>query len=255
MLINEFSQNLIVGVLIGTISGLVGSFVILRRMALVGDAMSHIALPGIAAALALSLDPFWGALVFLLIAGVAVWWLEGKTKLPAEAIVGILFTASLAIGILAIPDAEVLESLFGQFRTLSLTEFFVLPAAAIFVAAAIVLIFRQLILYSLSHELASLSKKIKYFNLIFFLVFALVVAMGIKLVGTLLMGALTIIPASIARNLSGGIVSYALLSAVLGGIISLGGVLISWQFGILPGPTTILLGIVFFGVSFFIRKI
>ena len=68
-------QYLIVALVIGIASGLVGSFVILRRMALVGDALSHVALPGIALALFWQVDPFWGAFFFLILAAVLVWWL------------------------------------------------------------------------------------------------------------------------------------------------------------------------------------
>jgi ABC-type Mn2+/Zn2+ transport system permease subunit len=111
---------LVIAIMIGASSGAVGSFVLLRRMALVGDALSHVALPGIALALAYRVDPFWGVLSFLLPAALLVWWLEGKTHLHTETLVGLLFTTSLAVGILTIPEIEIIESLFGGFATLSL---------------------------------------------------------------------------------------------------------------------------------------
>src|SRR5499427_6273495 len=104
---------------IGIASGGIGSFIILKRMALVGDALSHVALPGIAVALFYAIDPFWGVLVFLLAAAVIVWWLEGHTTLPGDALVGLLFTTSLAIGVLTIPNEEIIHSLFGEFSALS----------------------------------------------------------------------------------------------------------------------------------------
>ena len=89
----------------------IGAFIILKRMALVGDALSHVALPGIALALFYAVDPFWGVLIFLLAAAVIVWWLEGRTTLPGDALVGLLFTTSLAVGVLAIPNREIIHSL------------------------------------------------------------------------------------------------------------------------------------------------
>src|SRR5882724_2922653 len=83
---------------LGIASGGIGTFIILKRMALVGDALSHVALPGIALALFYAVDPFWGVLIFLLAAAVIVWWLEGRTALPGDALVGLLFTTSLAVG-------------------------------------------------------------------------------------------------------------------------------------------------------------
>src|SRR5580698_6996542 len=114
-------------------SGSVGPFILLRRMALVGDALSHVALPGIALALIYRLDPFYGVIVFLIGTAFLVFWLEGRSRVPPDAIVGLLFTASLAIGILIIPNSDVIESLFGAFPTLSF------PLLAAILVTAVVL--------------------------------------------------------------------------------------------------------------------
>ena len=91
-------------------------------------------------------------------------------------------------------------------------------------------------------------------QLILLLIFAAVVALGIKLVGTLLMGALTIIPASIAKNISASAQSYVAASAILGGLIAGIGAFVSAQFSWLPGPTIILFGIGVFAISLFWTK-
>ena len=108
-----------IALFVGLASGSVGPFILLRRMALVGDALSHVALPGIALALMYHLDPFYGVVVFLIAAAFVIFWLEGRSSVPPDAIVGLLFTASLAVGILMIPNEDVIESLFGAFPTLS----------------------------------------------------------------------------------------------------------------------------------------
>ena len=141
----NFYQPYIIALIVGITSGFVGSFIILKRMALVGDALSHVALPGIALALVYSIDPFWGVLVFLLSAAVLVWWLEGKTKLPTDAVIGLLFTASLAIGILLIPDTEILESLFGEFPRLSVIEFWFFIGSALFLTFLLLKFFQKII--------------------------------------------------------------------------------------------------------------
>jgi len=81
------------------------------------------------------------------------------------------------------------------------------------------------------------------------MLFALIVALGIKLVGTLLMGALTIIPASIAKNIAKSIKAYLIASTLLGGIISVTGLCIAHMFSFLPGPSIILLGVGVFLLS------
>lgn len=242
---------------IGVSSGIIGAFIILRRMALVGDAMSHVALPGIALMLAYEIDPFWGVLIFLLAAAVIVWWLEKTTKLYSEALIGVLFTLSLAVGILTIPDHEVLESLFGGFSPLSPLVLGVVLTAGILLTAFTVFLTRPFLFAIVSPELAAAEnkKRTSWFELLLFLMLSFAVALGIKLVGTILMGALTIIPASIAKNVSQSMASYVTISSVLGGLIALGGVIIASQLSFAPGPIVIILGVALFVCSiFFVRK-
>lgn len=244
-----FSQSFIIAFAVGLASGSIGAFVVLRRMALVGDALSHVALPGIALAFVYGIDPFWGVVVSLIGAAFLIFWLETKTRLSSETLVGLLFTASLAVGILLIPDEEIVHSLFGGFP---LMPAYLLALVIMSAGAAIALIFfftRKFAFRAVSSELAEASGVKRGYNLFFFLIFALVVALGIKLVGTLLMGALTIIPAAIARNITRGMKPYIILSALLGATIATLGVLLAYSFDTLPGPTIVLLGIGIFIVS------
>lgn len=247
-------QPFAIALVVGVSSGAVGSFIILKRMALVGDALSHVALPGIALALLYGVDPFWGVLVFLAGAAVIIWRLEQWTTLPTDAIVGILFTTSLALGILFIPDAEILEALFGAFPQFSLPMFGAVIGAAVLCCTVIFLYAKRFLFAIASPELARLKDRQSYGGLILILLFSFVVALGIKLVGTLLMGALTIIPASIAKNISRSMKGYIVLSAVLGGVIAFLGALLAEQYGFLPGPTIILIGTAFFLISLVFRK-
>lgn len=247
-------QPLLIAFSVGAASGAIGSFVILRRMALVGDAMSHIALPGIALALSLSVDPFWGVVVFLIGAAFLIWWLEGKTTLYSDAIVGLLFVTSLALGVLFIPDAELLESLFGEPPVFSQLVLFLVVLAS---AAAVLLVFfftKKFLFAILAPELAKIGDRKRLGHLLLLCIFSFSVALGIKLVGTLLMGALTVIPAAIAKNISRSTASYILSSTILGGLISVGGVLFAFRVGFLPGPTIILIGVGIFLVSLIFTK-
>lgn len=244
-------QSLLIALAVGVASGSIGAFVILKRMALVGDALSHVALPGIALALAYHIDPFWGVMGTLIGAAFLVFSLETRTKLPSEALVGLLFTASLAIGILAIPDTEILESLFGEFPTLPTPLLWIIIFASLAMTTLTILFTRRFVFRIVSSELAEVHGIKQSHNLFFLIAFAVVVALGIKLVGTLLMGALTIIPASIAKNVTKNMKSYILLSAFLGAAISAAGVFIAYFFNILPGPAIILFGISIFIVSLY----
>lgn len=244
-----------IALLVGIASGSVGPFILLRRMALVGDALSHVALPGIALALIYHLDPFYGVVVFLIGATFLIFWLEQKSRVPPDAIVGLLFTASLAIGILMIPNGEIVESLFGAFPVLSLPFLLGILAAAGVLTVLCFVLTKSFLFRIVSPDLAKVYGWGRNYELALLLIFALIVALGIKLVGTLLMGALTIIPASIAKDLSRSMRWNVILSAVLGGAVSVAGVWIAGTFRFLPGPTIVLLGAAVFLLSLpFARK-
>ncbi len=242
-------QSLAVALVVGAASGSIGAFIVLKRMALVGDALSHVALPGIALALAYGIDPFWGVIVFLVAAAFIVWWLEGKTYLPTDALVGLLFTASLAVGILTIPDREILESLFGAFPAFSPLVFALVIGTASVVTGLSFLFARKFLFTVTSPDLAKVYGVGEYYTLFLLLIFVFIVALGIKLVGTLLMGALTIIPAAIAKNVSRSMRGYMVSAAVLGGGVAVLGVGVAERIQLLPGPTIILIGTALFLAS------
>ena len=238
-----------IALLVGIASGSVGPFIILKRMALVGDALSHVALPGIALALMYRVDAFYGVIVFLIGAALLIFWLEGRSRVPPDAIVGLLFTASLAIGILMIPNREVIESLFGAFPTLSLPLLSAILIAAGLLSTLCFLLAKRFLFLIVSPDLAQVHGLGRGYDLALLLIFALIVALGIKLAGTLLMGALTIIPASIAKNLAHSMRPYIILSAILGGAISATGVWLAESFQFLPGPAIVLLGVAIFALT------
>ncbi|HWE50687.1 MAG TPA: metal ABC transporter permease [Bryobacteraceae bacterium] len=243
-----------IALLVGIASGSVGPFILLRRMALVGDALSHVALPGIALAILYGLDPFYGVVAFLIAAAFLIFWLEGRSRIPPDAIVGLLFTASLAVGILMIPNGEVIESLFGAFPVLSLPFLLVILVSSAVLATLCFVLARRFVFLIVSPDLAKVNGIGRKYDLVLLLIFSLIVALGIKLVGTLLMGALTIIPAAIARNVSRSMRAYLIISALLGGVVAVGGMWMADSLRLLPGPSIILFGVGAFVASLAIRR-
>ena len=248
-------HTLIVGSLIGIAGGVLGSFALLRRMALVGDALSHVALPGLALGILFHFNPFIGATALLLFGTTLIWVIEHQTKLPVDTLVGVMFVVALAIGILLTPETELLEALFGNIKTVSLHNFWFASLLSIAMSAALLLLSKKLTLALISPELAkSVNLRPHLLEFIFLSIFALVVAIGIKLMGVLLLGALIIIPAAIARNISSSMRMYVGLSALLGVVGAVVGILLSSLFGFAPGPAFVLfLGTLFF-ISIFFKK-
>jgi len=247
--------QIISAIFIGLAAGYVGSFMILRRMALVGDALSHVALPGLAIALLLNINPFIGAFATLFIGIVSVWLIENKTELPTESLVGLFFTFSLAIGFLITPQSELLEALFGDISKISAVDAYLAVILSVILIVAMYLISKGFILSTISPDLAKASGvKVSRLNFIFLLLVATAVALGIKAVGSLLMGALVIIPAITSKNITSSLRGYTVLSSLIGLISLLGGMIIASKFHLSPGPVVILASSAVFLVSLLFTK-
>lgn len=253
---NQFLIIFASGVFTALAASFLGAFVIVKRMALVGDVLSHVALPGIGLALIFNYDPILGAAVFLLAAAFGTWFIEKKTDLPPEAIIGTFFTATLALGVILVPREELLESLFGNLFAITAPEAVLIIIASIVIFALTLFVARRLALGIVASDLAqSIGMKPDLSYLVFLLLFASSVALGIKLIGSVLMGALTILPAVSARNFSWSLKSFLSFSVILGVIMTAAGILLAGYFGFPPGPAVILTGIVFFVISLIFKRI
>lgn len=252
---DSFLLQICVGILIGLSAGYVGSFMVLRRMALVGDALSHVALPGIAAALLWQINPFIGAFGALFVAIIAIWSIEKKTELPSETLVGIFFTLSLAIGLLLTPEPELLEALFGDITQIGITDLWLTAVSAVAIVIIMGMITKKMIIGIISKELAqSMGISVNKVNLVFLLMVAVVVALGLKVAGTLLMGSLVIIPAAAAKNISSHLVKYTVLSSLFGALSAGIGIIAARYLSLNPGPIVVLAGGIIFLATLVFKK-
>ncbi len=248
--------SVVTAVFVGLSAGYLGSLMVLEKMALVGDALSHVALPGLAIGILFNFDPLIGAFAFLFLSAIIIWHLQRVTKISFEALVGAMFTFALATGILLIgDDLEALEeALFGDITQVTAIH---VGAAVIISIGAILLtrvLYKKVVLAMISEDLA-ISKGINVAktNLLYLFLVSLVVAIGIQIVGTLLVGFLVIVPAIAARNLSTNMRRYAVLSAVFGLVAAVSGVLLASYFGQPPGPVVVFTGITIFAVTVFVN--
>lgn len=243
-------MSLLIAVFVGISAGYLGSLMVLEKMALVGDALSHVALPGLALGILFNFPLFLGAFAFLFAAAVVVWYVGRVTKLSYESIVGAMFTFALAIGILIVPKTELLEALFGDITKVTLLDTIIAIVIAIIAMLLTKTIYKKLVLGMISEDLA-ISKGIKVArtNLLYLLLVSLIVAVGIKIVGTLLVGFLVIVPAAAAKNLSSDLLRYSVLSAIFGAISSFSGVLSSSYLNLQSGPLVVISGIIIFAAT------
>jgi ABC-type Mn2+/Zn2+ transport system permease subunit len=244
--------SLILSIFVGIAAGYLGSLMVLEKMALVGDALSHVALPGLAIGYTLQFDPFYGAFAFLFASAIIIWQIQRVTKISFEALVGAMFTLALAIGILIYGEnLDALEAaFFGDISKVTMIS--AVAAIGVCVATVVItkLIYNKLVLAMISEDLAiAKGIKVAQINLLYLFLVSIVVAISIQIVGTLLVGFLVIVPAIAAKTLSTHMKRYSLLSAVFGAISGFAGVLIWSLFGFglpFPGPMVVFVGIAIF---------
>ncbi len=247
--------SLIVGLFVGASAAYLGSIMVLRRLALVGDALTHVALPGMGIALVYEINPFWGAFAALFFGILVIWQIEKVTTIPTEAIVGIIFSLSLAVGILVTPEPELLEALFGDISNVQFLDGLLALVFSALVFLAMYFIKEKLMLSTISPDFAK-SQKINtgLLDLSFLLLIAVVVALGVKVVGTLLMGSLVVIPAVASKNVAQNFRSYGLISALFGIVSAVLGIYLSALLDLPPGPMVVLASGTIFLISLFFKR-
>ena len=248
--------SLVTAVFVGVSAGYLGSLMVLEKMALVGDALSHVALPGLAIGVLFNFDPLVGAFAFLFASAVIIWQIQRVTKISFEALVGAMFTFALALGILLMGnDLETLEeALFGDITQVTVYHMGAAVAISIIAVFLTKLIYKKLVLAMISEDLA-IAKGINVAktNLLYLFLVSLVVAIGIQIVGTLLVGFLVIVPAIAAKNLSGNMRKYSIYSAVFGSASAVPGILLANYLSLPPGPLVVVVGITIFAATVLIN--
>jgi zinc transport system permease protein len=205
-------------------AGVVGCFALMRRMTLAADAMSHVALPGIGLALVFHLNPVIGGVATLLVGAVLIWGLERRTGIPTETVVGVVFSAALALGSLLASGEELIDALLGKPAAIRPLELVLGLLAPLGVVLFLTRARHRLLITLVSPELArTVGINVPRLNLAFLVAFAVTVALGLRYLGVLLMGSLIIIPAATAKHLARNVramftvaVGVAVLSTLVG---------------------------------------
>lgn len=243
----SLSFSLLSGMFIGGAAGYLGSLMLSRRMALVAGPLGHLTLPGIALALLWGYDVSLGAFPFVILGVFLIWLLEMRTKLPMEALTALVFSSGVAITFLFLPIEQAETALVGDISTAGLAD----TALAVFTSVAIILAVKhaypKLVLGNISEELAAAEGvDLKRYNLLYLFLIAVIVSLGVKMVGGLLTAALVAIPPSAARNVGKNLRQYTVGSAFIGIASAVIGIVLFRLTGFPAGPLIILVSAVIF---------
>jgi len=252
---NQFLLSLIVGICVGGAAGFLGSLMLGRRMALVAGPLGHLTLPGIALALMYGFDVSLGAFPFVIFGIVLIWLFEMRTKLPMEALTAVVFASGVAIAFLLLPIKQAETALVGDITKVSFPEAAVSVILILLLFFVVKKVYSKIVLINISEELAKSEKvDIRKYNLIYLGSIAIIVALGVKMVGGLLTAALVAIPASSARNLSRNLAQYSFGAMIIGIISSSLGILLYKITGFPAGPLIILASTFIFLISMAFKR-
>lgn len=254
---NFLQSALMASIMVGIMSGIIGSFIILRGMSLMGDAISHSVLPGVAVAYMLGINMLWGAATFGVIAALLIGFVSTHSKLKNDTAIGIVFSAFFALGFILISMAESSTNLhhilFGNVLAVSDSDLVTTVIILAIVILFVVLFFKELQITSFDEIFArvyGLKTYLIQYGLM--IVLTLVTVTALQTVGIILIVAMLITPAAIAFLWTNKLSTMLALASAFGTVSSVVGLYLSYTFNWASGPAIVLVAAIIFLVSFFI---
>ena len=254
----HFLQNsLVTAVVIGIVSGAVGCFIILRGMSLMGDAISHAVLPGVAISYILGINFFIGAIAFGLLSSLIITYIKNNSLIKGDTAIGITFSSFLALGIILIGVAnsstDLFHILFGNILAVQDIDKWLTIGVSIFVLIVIALFFKQLLITSFDPLMAkAIGMKVNFYHYLLMVLLTLVSVTAMQSVGTILIVAMLITPAATAYLYTNSLKKMLILSSSIGAISSVLGLFIGYTFNIAAGSSIVITSAIIFSVSFLI---
>lgn len=242
----EFLQRaLIVAVLTGIISGVIGTLIMLRGLSMLGDAISHSVVPGVAMAYILGFNFFYGAVITGLLSALGIGYIQQKTRVKQDAAIAIILSAFFALGIILISTAasaiDLTKILFGNILAVKTEDMWISLVVGVIVLAVVALLYKEFIVSSFDPDTAEVygfrTKALQYLMLG---LLTLVTVASMQTVGVVLVIALLITPAATAYLLAKRVSQIMLLAATIGALSSLIGLVLSFALNYPSGPVIVL---------------
>jgi len=256
-----FMQRAIVGgIILGLILAFMGVFVVLRHMAFFGDGIAHASLAGIAIGVLAATNPIIIAIVYSVIIAIIIFYLERKTQLSSDVVIGIMFTASMALGVILISlktgyQPELISYLFGNILSIQISELIVMIVFGVIVIAYLLIFYKQIAFIAFDEEGAKVNGiNTHVLTLILYIALAVAIVLGVKILGIILVSALLIIPASIAKLVSKSFRNLIITGIGFSELIVLGGMGVSYYLDLPTGAVIILFGALIFFLVLLVQK-
>lgn len=239
-------KALAVAVMSSIVCGVVGTFVVLRGMAFVGDAVAHAVFPGLAVAFVVSGNLVLGGTIAGVLTAVLVAVFAQNRRLKEDSIIGVFFVAAFALGIVIISQApgyagSLQQFLFGSITGIPDSDVFVVAGTGVLVLTVLFLFHKEFVTISLDRESArAMGVGVFWLDLVLYVLVTLAVVISVQTIGNILVLALLITPAATARLLTDRLGVMMALAPVLGGLAALVGLYVSWSWDLPTGGTIVL---------------
>ena len=252
----DFMQRaLIAAALVGLIAPLIGVFLVQRRLALLGDGMGHVALMGVGLAFLLGTAPVPTAMVTAALGAFLIEFIRNRSRTAGDVALALLFYGGIAGGVLfaSLAPGKASSSLnsylFGSLSTVASSDIWALVALAVTVLVILAIFGRELFAVSLDPDIAQVQGiKVRVMSTLMAVLAAIVVVVGMRVVGLLLVSAIMIVPVAAAQQLTRSFRSTAVIAVIIGLIASIAGLAGSFYIEVPPGPAIVILALACFAV-------
>lgn len=252
----EFLQKaLITSIMVGIICGIIGSFIILRGMALMGDAISHAVLPGVAISYMLGINYFYGAVFFGVLTAVGIGVVSQNSRIKNDSSIGIVFTAFFALGIILIAKAQtatdLTQILFGNVLSVRTSDMILTLITGAIIVLVVIIFYKELLVSTFDETMAAaygLPTKLIHYGIMVLLTMATVASL--QTVGVVLVVAMLITPAATAYLLTNRFWVMIILASFFGALSSVIGLYISFKHNLSSGAVIVLAATTLFILAF-----
>ncbi|MDW6093466.1 zinc ABC transporter permease subunit ZnuB [Vibrio rhizosphaerae] len=251
---------ILAGIGIALIAGPLGSFVVWRKMAYFGDTLAHASLMGLAFGFLLDINLNLALLVCCLAIATILVVLQRQKFIATDTLLGILAHSSLSVGLIAVSflndvRIDLMSYLFGDLLAVTPSDLYFIWGGVLVIAILLYFIWQPLLSATVNEELASVEgTNTDLMQLLLMLMIGLVIAVGMKFVGALIITSLLIIPAASARRLSATPEQMAMIASAIGMIAVLSGLYLSWEFDTPAGPSVVISASCLFLLSHLVKS-
>ncbi|KMY51757.1 metal ABC transporter permease [Peribacillus loiseleuriae] len=248
-------KALLTSVMVGIICGVIGCFIILRGMALMGDAISHAVLPGVAISYMLGINFFFGAVLTGVLTAVGIGYVSQNSRIKNDAAIGIIFTAFFAIGIILISlvksSTDLYHILFGNVLAVRSSDMWITLVIGIIILTAVYAFYKELLVSSFDPTMSAAyglpNRLIHYFLMT---LLTLVTVASLQTVGVILVVAMLITPAATAYLLTNRLSVMIFMSASFGALSAIFGLFLSLIYNVASGAAIVLVSTFLFALAF-----